>query len=302
MNPNELTLEEFAAALSPGSRMIDAESAEGRRLRRTIARGLVHLTLREVIRAVQSGHRGRRAGEVQQYYQHWYKEEPLEVIKSYGRPGRAIPFRFGSEHIAITDARYPLRLITERLGKIIAAQNPREVCEVGCGHGRNLFYLANRMPSIEFSGYELSAAAVNVAQRLQQLDLPCTEYGRLYRLENSTMDNVRRIRFEQASAFKLPAADESFDLVFTSAALEQMQDGLDDALAEIRRVARRHVLLYEPFGDYNDSLGRLYLWSRNYFRLRTSDLARHGLRVVRIWRSLPVKPTFAYAFALCERA
>src|SRR5512135_1145212 len=162
MNPDELTVDEFAAALAPGSRMIDAMSAEGRRLRRTIARGIVHLTFREIMHAIKTGHRGRRADEVQQYYQKNYKGDASEIASSYGRAGRAMPYRFGSEHIAITDARYPSRLITERFGEIIAAQNPREVCEVGCGHGRNLFYLANRMPSTKFFGYELSASGVDV--------------------------------------------------------------------------------------------------------------------------------------------
>jgi ubiquinone/menaquinone biosynthesis C-methylase UbiE len=114
------------------------------------------------------------------------------------------------------------------------------------------------------------------------------------------MDNVRRIEFETASAFDLPAADRSIDVVFTFAALEQMELGLDKALSEIRRVAGRYVLLYEPFADANKSLERAYLWSRNYFRMSSERLRDHGLEPVKIWKGFPLKPTFGYALLLCR--
>ncbi len=84
------------------------------------------------------------------------------------------------------------------------------------------------------------------------------------------------------------------------AALEQMHIGFERALAELRHIARRYVLLAEPFSDCNDALGRLYLWAHNYFRMRIGQLPAHGLEPVRIWKALPVKPTFAHALVLCR--
>jgi SAM-dependent methyltransferase len=150
------------------------------------------------------------------------------------------------------------------------------------------------------SGFELTARGVELARRIQEIDLPATAYGRLYGLTQGGMDNVRRVSFRQASATDLPVPDGSFDLVFTYAALEQMHDRRKPALSEIRRIAKNHALFQEPFADANDVLGRLYLWSRNYFRMHSSALVRHGLRPIRTWYNLPVKPTFAYGFVLSE--
>ena len=77
-------------------------------------------------------------------------------------------------------------------------------------------------------------------------------------------------------------------------------ESIGKALAEVRRIARRHVLLLEPFADCNDLLGRLYLWSMNYFRMRIADLPKHGLKPIAAWTALPAKPTFGYAFVLCQ--
>ena len=81
-----------------------------------------------------------------------------------------------------------------------------------------------------------------------------------------------------------------------------MQDGLPKALSELRRVSRRHVLMFEPFADFNDTLGRTYLWSVDYFRMRLAELEQHGLRPVATWRNYPIKPTFAFGMVLAEVA
>ncbi len=161
-------------------------------------------------------------------------------------------------------------------------------------------HVAARLPDAQCTGFELTKAGVAMAQSLQALDLPQTAYGRLYGVTPENLPFVRRARFVTASAFDLPVEDGAFDLVYTFAALEQMGDGQPKALREIRRISRRHVLLYEPFADANDLAGRAYLWSRNYFRLRSDELRRYGLEPVRMWRNVPVKPTFAYAAVLCE--
>jgi len=224
----------------------------------------------------------------------------MAVVNSNYSLERQNIYRLGANHLVRTRSSEIARLWTHRLGDIIGALNQETVCEVGCGNGRNLLYLANRFNSIQFGGFELSEAGTKVAQQLQSFDLPDTSYGRHYGITSQGMTNVRRIAFQQASAFNIPCKDGSSDVVYTFAALEQMGDGLDKALAEIRRVTGRYALFFEPFGDYNDHLGNAYLWSRNYFRLRTNDLKKHGFDVVKTWHALPIKPTFAYAFALCK--
>ena len=88
----------------------------------------------------------------------------------------------------------------------------------------------------------------------------------------------RRIRFEQGDACRLAFPDDSFDVVITRQALEQMNKIRDEALSEIARVARHHVVLGEPFADFNREGLRLdYVKAKEYLDLPVAELARFGL-------------------------
>jgi SAM-dependent methyltransferase len=262
------------------------------------------MVLQEVGKAMRNGHRGRSAKELQNYYDGSYSTsdegDALETANSYAAPSRRLLYRFGTRYAASVEGRYMVRFMTKRAGDILASISPENLCEVGSGHGRNLLYLANRMPGVPCTGIELTAAGVTTAKKFQNLDLVETGYGRVYGLTSNGMNNVRQTKFIQGSAMQLPAETNAFDVVTTFAALEQMQLGVDQALTEIRRVAKRYVLLYEPFADANDVLQRLYLWSRNYFRMRIDALHAFGLDPVQVWTGVPVKPSFGYAFVLCR--
>jgi SAM-dependent methyltransferase len=299
--PPELTAQELVAAMADGASVVSVRSVQGRRIQRTISRGIAHLVLRELQTSVRQGRRGRSGSEVRDYYDRSYSVDAEALAESFGARERFNYYRLGSALIAEVEGRHVLRFVTTRLGDILASLSPGDLGEIGCGNGRNLLYLAERFPSVPCMGYELTEAGVTAARRLQDMaDLPDTGYGRLYRLGQAGMDNVRGIRFVCAPASKLPIEDRAHDVVFSVAALEQMHPDLDRVFSELRRVTRRYVLLYEPFADCNDWWGRAYLWARNYFRLKFDDLPRHGFEVVRTWRMLPVKPTFAYAFALLK--
>lgn len=299
--PGELSETEILASLPPNTENYLAASPTGKALLRSRRNGLLHLIAKEVWQSATRGYRGRRSDDVSSFYEDTYDQNAWSVVANHDYSlDRQNVYRVGTNHVVRTRSSEVTRLWTHRLGDIIGALNQETVCEVGCGNGRNLLYLASRCTGTQFKGFELSKTGTRVAQQLQSVDLPNTSYGRHYEITPRGMDNVRRIDFQQASAFDLPCEDRSSDIVYSFAALEQMGDGLDMALAEIRRVTSRYAVFFEPFGDYNDRLGRTYLWSRNYFRLRTSDLRRHGFDVMRTWHVLPVKPTFAYAFALCK--
>ena len=61
-------------------------------------------------------------------------------------------------------------------------------------------------------------------------------------------------------------------------AVEQMERIRDQALAEIARVSRGHVLMLEPFKDANrKGVRRVYAVSRHSFRGSIEGLARFGL-------------------------
>lgn len=271
--------------------------------RRTIARGIMHLVASQVLLSLRTGKKGRGSSEdVAEFYEQAYgSTSTRQVVESKARAQKLILFRVGDNSIVKIGTNTYRRFMLDRLGDIIGCCEPASICEVGCGRGANLFYLASRLPAVQCAGFDISNNAIRSARELQAMtDLPSSSLGQSLALTAADMDGIGRIDFQVGSAFSLPAADKSYDLAFTSAALEQMHSNIGAALSELRRIARLHVLLWEPFVDGTDVLGRAFLWSKNYFRMKAADLEVHGLEPIRVWTSLPRKPTFAYSFVLCR--
>ena len=295
-----MTDQQFLAALPAYSEPVSLKSAQGRRIRATIRRGLAHLVLRELLTSLRRGYRGRSPDDVKDYYETNYVNTGERAAAQHGEPGRRVFYRFLDSWIIELESRHTEAIASQIMGNIIEDIAPASLCEVGCGYGRNLLYLANRLENVRCSGVELAQSGVDVAHQRQQLDLVNTGYGGVYGFTERGTDNVRRTNIVQGSSYKLPLEDASVDMVVTCEALEQMQTGRDQALREIRRVAGRYALFYEPFADGNDWLQRLYLWSRNYFRTPVKSLRDYGFEPIGIFTHVPVKPTFAYTFVLCR--
>ncbi len=84
----------------------------------------------------------------------------------------------------------------------------------------------------------------------------------------------------QADGSRLPFPDNSFDLVYTSHSLEQMPTIFSDAIREMIRVSRRHIVMFEPAYEGVSLLQKLHIRGLDYARtiepfLRTLD----GVRV-----------------------
>lgn len=179
------------------------------------------------------------------------------------------------------DGMAAARLRAPLLAAVIDRLEPRKVLEVGCGNGINLFSLAGDFPDVEFTGIDLTPAGIEAAKAVQAEDRIPPALAEYIPLPNPDPTAFKRIRFIQGSAAELPFADGEFDLVYTVLAVEQMERIRDQALAEIARVSRGHVLMLEPFKDANrKGVRRLYAVSRNYFRGSIADLARFGLEPV----------------------
>ncbi len=162
---------------------------------------------------------------------------------------------------------------------VIELVRPQRVLEIGCGNGINLLLLAGRFPGVSFCGLELTAAGVGAARRFQsthrRLPAPLEAYAPQPLADPSAF---RKVAFTRGNAAALPYADEAFDLVYTSLALEQMEAVRPQALAEMARVAKQHTFNIEPFADVNKGLwSRLYVAQRGYFRGRIDELRGHGL-------------------------
>ncbi len=86
----------------------------------------------------------------------------------------------------------------------------------------------------------------------------------------------------------MPFDTGGFDLVYSSLALEQMEQIRPQALAEMARVSARHTAMLEPFWDCNDSgLRRDYLLTRDHFQGRIDELPKYGLDPILVTDDLP---------------
>lgn len=137
------------------------------------------------------------------------------------------------------------------------------VLEVGCNIGLQLRLLERVNPSLEFHGVEPQPYAFQRAQVL-----------------------APNMRFYQATAFALPVADASFDLVMTHGVLIHIDPAdLPRALDEIHRVSRRFILCHEYYAPnatevrYQGQEG--LLWKTDFaarYRERFPDLREVALR------------------------
>ena len=120
--------------------------------------------------------------------------------------------------------------------------------EVGAGELTTIGALSMELPGIEWQGLELSF------NRVFQ--------GRKFFREEFDID----ICACKGDAMRLPFADQSFDLVFTSHCLEHIPFGYQAAVDEITRVARKHVVLFEPVWETSDWAQKFRMHAQGYVR------------------------------------
>ncbi|HVL30177.1 MAG TPA: class I SAM-dependent methyltransferase [Sphingomicrobium sp.] len=195
-------------------------------------------------------------------------------------PRRPAAWSWNERRLAL-DGMAAARLRAPLLAAVIDRLAPKTVLEVGCGNGINLFSLAGHFPEVAFTGIDVVPNGIDVARKLQSgVEMP-PQLADYIPLEVADPAAFKRIDFVTGGATALPFADGAFDLVFTVLTVEQLERVRDQALAEIARIARGHVLMLEPFRDANRrGLRRLYALSRNYFRGSIADLARFNLEPV----------------------
>jgi ubiquinone/menaquinone biosynthesis C-methylase UbiE len=217
-------------------------------------------------------------------------------------PQKPAAWRWRGRKLAL-DGMAAARLRAPLLAAVIDRLEPKRVLEVGCGNGINLFSLAGDFPDVEFTGIDLTPAGIEAAKAVQAQDNLPSALAEYIPLPNPDPTAFKRIRFMQGSAAELPFADGEFDLVYTVLAVEQMERIRDQALAEIARVSRGHVLMLEPFKDANRrGVRRLYAVSRNYFRGSIHDLARFGLEPIWATDDFPQEAFLGSPLVLSRKA
>ena len=237
---------------------------------------------------------------VQEYDRAWSKID-VSTYEIGGDLPRVAPWEWRGQPMFASDlgaTRVRQVLLVRTLEKL----RPRRVLEIGCGNGINLMLLSCRFPDVSFTGVELTQAGRAAAQDFQQqAEMPETlrNYAPLPLTDTTAF---RRVDFRQGNAAELPFEAGSFDLVYTSLALEQMERIRPQALAELARVCNGHALLIEPFRDMNDNgWPRRNVIRRDYFRGRIDELKGHGLIPIWATNDFPQEAFLKVCAVLAER-
>lgn len=130
-----------------------------------------------------------------------------------------------------------LRQFMHRLYEMLARTAPQTVLDAGCGEGFVTRFLREQNADWDLTGVDVSKAAIRYARRQSGAD----------------------VQYEVGDLYDLPFADGAFDTVLCSEVLEHL-DRPAEALAEVRRVASRAVVLSvprEPYFRWLNNLGRV---------------------------------------------
>jgi SAM-dependent methyltransferase len=115
-----------------------------------------------------------------------------------------------------------LELYLDRMYHHLRSSGARRVLDAGCGEGYVYRAMKQRGYSGQWTGFDFSKEAIEYARR-----------------------ESPEVEWRQASAFEIPFADRSVDLVFSSEVLEHL-DQPQRALSEFARVSNHWLLLSVP--------------------------------------------------------
>jgi SAM-dependent methyltransferase len=207
-------------------------------------------------------------------------------------------YNWGSD--AFKARKWAMKRVHQRLlWHCIQQLKPRTVLEVGAGNGINLLPLSGGFEGISWTGIELSPSGVERAKGAQSSGEPqILSFGSWPIVAPQA---YREIDFLEGNAKQLPFADNSFELVFSVLALEQMEEIRNEALSEMARVSSKWVVMIEPFEDFNrEALRRTSTRAKGYMSLRTRELKRFGLNPIFVLDDIPQKITRGAGLVICS--
>lgn len=148
-----------------------------------------------------------------------------------------------------------MRRYAAAIANLIDELGASSVLEVGVGEATTLAHVVSQMASAPASaaGFDISWSRV--------------AHGRRYAAREGV-----DLSLVVGDLFAIPAADDSFDVVYTSHSIEPNRGREREALAELHRVARRYVVLLEPASRLGNAATQARIREHGY----CSDLDEHA--------------------------
>jgi SAM-dependent methyltransferase len=171
----------------------------------------------------------------------------------YADPRAYWTFRGGQDYFREQEGQVPRTRRAEWLADRLAAYRPQSILEVGCGYGKLLKALRQRL-DIPLAGLDFSPTQLELARGF--------------------LDGIGGITLTLGSGERLPFPDASFDMVVTSAViLHNPPRSAERIRREVLRVARRYAAHNEETGT---SYNRYGYNTTAWYRARGYRLAESG--------------------------
>lgn len=132
----------------------------------------------------------------------------------------------------------------------ISSFQPRDILEIGCGYGPNLFWLSKKFPNAKIRGIDINPKIIKEGKKFLK-DIPNV---------NLVVINANEINY---------FGENSFDIVFSDAALMYVNPSeIKEVIQKMIWVAKKAVILVDWHSEepekYNSHIGN---WTRNYREL-----------------------------------
>lgn len=174
----------------------------------------------------------------------------MSTVAEKGRPLRNVE-EIRSSYDAQADESYRKKIrnpFFERYGRAVGKEllklEPDSLLDAGCGDGVTLMYAVMECPCRLVFGLDLSPRRLEIASVM--------------------MSGFENVVFQEGSFLDLHFGDDAIDVVFTSHALEPNGNKEVEAIRELKRVARRYVVLFEPDYEAAPLEGRARMRRLNY--------------------------------------
>lgn len=192
----------------------------------------------------------------------------------------------------------------EYLTHVIRGLQIKTALEIGSGDGVFTTALKILNPSVEFYGIELTDEGIAASRAVLEHSLDAL----VYLTEKDPSDirdilhNTKMPQFEKGNATAMNVPDNSFDLVFSHTAIEQMPTAYADAFREAYRVSKKYACFIEEFWEAQKGFfQRLALWKNDYFRENYRVVEKAGFAIVSFDVKAVDKASYSLGMLLCVK-
>lgn len=150
---------------------------------------------------------------------------------------------------------------TAEIASVLIKLGIKTAIEVGCGEATVLGHVAQRMPGVRFSGFDISWSRVRCGfDYLKKMHIVADLFV--------------------ADLFSIPLGDNAIDVVYTSHSIEPNGGREKEAIQELYRVASKYVVLLEPTAEFATGSGKERMKKNGYVQNLRGTIEELGYNLI----------------------